>query len=92
MNPVYQLSHVDIKPATPAKFRRDTLKTDDIAGASPKNWNLTPFKRDTLNIKDIEGAQSQERTMVRKNSNGYESFEYKDVTKPNWLTTRRGDP
>lgn len=80
LNPTYQLPHAEIKPATPVKFKRDTLKTDDISGASPKNWNQSPFRRDTLNVRDIDGATSHQRTLVRKNSKGYESFEYKDVT------------
>ncbi len=68
------------------------MKTDDIAGAKPRSYMETAFKRDTLNIRDIEGTSAHQRTLIRKNSLGYESFEYKDVTKPNWMTSRRGDP
>ena len=56
LNPVYKLAHAEIKPATPAKFQRDTMKTEDIYGASPRKWNEVPFRRDTLNVADIPGA------------------------------------
>lgn len=38
LNPIYQLAQVDIKPATPPKFIKDTLKTDDIEYSKPRSF------------------------------------------------------
>ena len=36
LNPVYTLSKVEVRPATPPKFIRDSMLVDDIDKAKPK--------------------------------------------------------
>lgn len=93
LNPVYNLATVEYKPATPVKFKRDGLKTDDIEGCKSK-IHCDPHQRvkETMSVADIMGAKPSPTTRTRRCSTKFDSFNYSDVTKPDWKTSRRGDP
>lgn len=90
LNPVYKLSHVEYKPPAPLKFIRDQITNDDIEGAKPaiKKYYET---RDVLAVNDIEGAKAKGPYM-RRPETGYSSYNYDDVTKNNFKTSRSVNP
>ena len=90
LDPTYKLAHVEIKPPEPLKFIRDQISNDDIDGAKPtiKKYYET---RDILAVRDIAGAKAKD-PYIRRPETGYSSFNYDDVTKNQFKTTRHVNP
>jgi hypothetical protein len=88
LDPVYKLSEVEYRPPTPPKFIRDQINNDDIDGAKPKKTKYYET-RDILNVNDIDGTKSK-KIYVRGTE--YDSFNYSDITKAKFATTRTVDP
>lgn len=45
-----------------------------------------------MSVADILGAKPSPTTRSRRASTKLDTFNYNDVSAPNWQTTRRGDP
>ena len=88
LNPVYKISEVEHRPATPPKFLRDQITNDDIDGAHPKQAKYYQT-RDILQVNDIDGAKAK-KVYVRQTE--YDSFAYADITKTKFTTTRSVNP
>ena len=72
LNPTYNLSKVEVRPATPPKFVRDSISNDDIEGAKPKRVAYYQT-RNIMEIGDIEGAATKKPP--RRNSQ-YSNMDY----------------
>jgi hypothetical protein len=94
LSPTYNLAKVETRPITPPKFIRDTLNIEDIPGArAKKDWHDMAKTKTTNKIDDIPGTKAEFRHQARKNSAGFTTYDYRDVTKPHFTTTRiGGDP
>lgn len=89
MNPQYKLSEVEYRPPTPPKFIRDQIVIDDIAGAKAK-VNPHYDTRDILKVEDIQGAKAKGAYLRLRTK--YDGFNYDDVTKCMFKTTRETNP
>lgn len=89
MNPQYKLSEVEYRPPTPPKFIRDQIVIDDIEGAKAR---VKPHydTRDILKVEDIEGAKAKGAYLRLRTK--YDGFNYDDVTKCMFKTTRETNP
>lgn len=93
LNPSYKLPEVETRPITPPKFIRDQMAIDDIEGARSKyDWHNKAKTKEINKIDDIEGTRARHRHSPRKNSAGYTSHDYSDVTKTNFHSKRIPNP
>ena len=93
LNPSYNLSKVEIRPATPPKFIRDAMGIDDIDKSRPKADVMAGRKtRDVMKVDDIEGTRAQPRHKPRDNSGGFTTYDYTDVTKIERKSKRCSNP
>lgn len=94
LTPVYELPKVETRAITPPKYIRDTLDISDIPGArAKKDWRGEAKTKPTNKIDDIPGTKAHPRHQARQNSAGFTTYDYRDVTKPHFTTTRiGGDP
>lgn len=93
MNPNYKLAQVEVRPATPPKFIRDAMSIDDIDKTKPKTDVMAGRPtRDVLKIDDIQGTRAQPRHRARQNSNGFNQYDYTDVTKQERKSKRCSNP
>jgi hypothetical protein len=82
LDPVYQISKVEIRPVTPPKFIRDQMDVSDIEKAQPKkDYHNAMATKPIMRISDIEGSSARERTYQRPRDPGFSTIEYSDVTK-----------
>jgi hypothetical protein len=82
LNPVYKLSHVELRPPTPTALRRDPLHIDDIEGTrSRRTWKGGEQPRSVNQIDDIDGTRSIIRHVQRKRDHSFTQNDYSDVTK-----------
>jgi hypothetical protein len=87
------LQEVEKRPITPPRFVRDHMETNDIEGARPKKNKLEGIKtREVNKIDDIEGSKAQPRHVPRANPGGYNVYDYSDINKPTFVSTRIADP
>jgi hypothetical protein len=70
------------------------LDITDIPGArAKKDWRGEAKTKPTNKIDDIPGTKAHPRHQARQNSAGFTTYDYRDVTKPHFTTTRiGGDP
>ena len=93
LNPVYNLSKVETRPATPPKFIRDAMVIDDIDKSRPKADAMAGrATRDVMKLDDIEGTRAQARHKPRANSGGFTTYDYTDVTKIERKSKRCSNP
>ena len=93
LNPNYNLSKVEVRPATPPKFIRDAMGIDDIERSKPKADIMAGRPtRDVMKIDDITGTRAQQRHKPRQNSGGYTSYDYTDITKMERKSKRCSNP
>ena len=93
MNPNYNLSKVEVRPATPPKFIRDAMAIDDIDKSKPKADIMAGrATRDVMKIDDIGGTRAQQRHKPRQNAGGYTSYDYNDITKQERKSKRCSNP
>ena len=93
LNPVYNLAKVETRPITPPKFIRNQMDISDIAGAHPKkDWHLNAKTKVTNKIDDIPGTKAVFRHQERKNSAGFTTYDYRDVTQTQFVTKRHVNP
>jgi hypothetical protein len=64
-------------PVEPPKFLRDSMRVDDIDGATPKKYFTRPVKN-IMQCRDIEGAYPKKKRWHYKD---YAFDDYSDVTK-----------
>lgn len=82
-----------MRPITPPKFIRDQMHIDDIPGARPKHdWHNNAKTKEINKIDDIEGTRAKPRHVARKNSAGYTSYDYSDITRTNFSSKRIANP
>jgi len=82
-----------VRPATPPRFVRDTMEINDIEGVRPKKNKQVEYKtRETMNIDDIEGAKAHIRHSPRRQVPGYDAYDYNDITKAQFISTRTTNP
>jgi len=74
---------------TPPKFIRDQINNSDIDGAKP---TIKPHynTRDLLYVNDIDGAKA--KGPYTRERTKYDGFNYDDVTKDFFKTTRQTNP
>lgn len=72
----------------PPKFIRDQVDIGDIEGAKPKKAKYFET-RNLMDVKDIDGAKAK-KIYVRQTK--YDSFQYDDITKTKFATTRSVNP
>lgn len=93
LDPVYELPQVETRAITPPRYIRDQMDVTDIHGAFPKRaWHVDARTKETNKIDDIEGTKAHQRHSPRKNSAGYTSYDYTDVTKAHFHTKRVANP
>ena len=93
LNPVYQLPHVETRPITPPKYIRDQMDVKDIPGARARNdWIHDAKTKETNKIDDIDGTRAMPRHQPRKNSAGYTSYDYTDITRTQFASKRSVNP
>ncbi len=93
LNPTYNLSKVEVRPATPPKFIRDAMAIDDIDKTRPKVDQMAGRPtRDVMKIDDIQGTRAQQRHRPRQNSAGFTTYDYTDVTKMERKSKRCSNP
>ena len=93
LNPQYNLSKVEVRPATPPKFIRDAMAIDDIDKSRPKADVMAGrATREVMKIDDIEGTRALPRHRPRQNSNGFTTYDYTDVTKIERKSKRCSNP
>ena len=93
LNPTYNLSKVEVRPATPPKFIRDAMHIDDIDKTRPKADAMAGrATRDVMKLDDIEGTRAQPRHKPRGNSGGFTTYDYTDVTKIERKSKRCSNP
>ena len=93
LNPSYNLSKVEVRPATPPKFIRDAMQIDDIDKSRPKADAMAGrATRDVMKLDDIEGTRAQARHKPRQNSGGFTTYDYADVTKQERKSKRCSNP
>ena len=69
------------------------MDVSDIVGAQPKHdWHKDAATKEINKIDDIQGTKAHPRHQPRKNSAGYTSYDYSDVTRPHFVTTRVVNP
>ena len=70
------------------------MDISDIPGAkAKKDWHDKAKTKTTNKIDDIPGTKAHFRHQARQNSAGFTTYDYRDVTKPHFTTTRiGGDP
>ncbi len=69
------------------------MNIDDIEGArSKKDWHNTAMTKEINKIDDIEGTRAKHRHSPRKNSAGYTSYDYTDVTRTHFMSKRSVNP
>ena len=77
LNPVYNLSNVEVRPVTPPKFIRDAMNIDDIDKSKPKADTMAGrATRDVMKVDDIQGTRAQMRHRPRQNSGGFTTYDY----------------
>jgi len=82
-----------MRAITPPKFIRDQMNIQDIEGAKPKrDWHNDAKTKETNKIDDIDGTRARIRHQPRKNSAGYTSYDYSDITKAHFHTKRIANP
>jgi hypothetical protein len=90
---VYQLPQVETRPITPPKFIRDQMNVADIPGAKARHdWHEDARTKETNKIDDIEGTRAKARHQPRKNSAGYTSYDYTDITRAHFMSKRVANP
>lgn len=88
--PVYNLPKVETRAITPPKFIRCQMDVSDIPGARAKlDWHKMAKTKETNKIDDIEGTKAKQRHSPRKNSAGYTSYDYSDITKAYLFESKR---
>ena len=93
LDPVYQLSHVEYRPATPPKFIRDQMRVDDIEKAQPKKETFAAIKtKHTMKVDDIEGTHARARVFNRPRDTNFSTINYNDVTRSGRNNSRCTNP
>jgi hypothetical protein len=93
LSPEYNLPKVETRPFTPPKFIRDQMDISDIQGARPKkDWHNNAKTKETNKIDDIPGTKAVFRHQERKNSAGFTTYDYRDVTQTNFMSKRTVNP
>ena len=69
------------------------MEIDDIDGARPKKSKQIDIKtREVNKLDDIEGAKAVPRHAPRERSGGYNVYDYSDITKQQFVSTRVTNP
>jgi len=69
------------------------MSVSDIPGAHPRHdWVKDARTKETNKIDDIAGTKARIRHQPRKNSAGYTSEDYSDVTRPHFVSKRVANP
>ena len=69
------------------------MTIDDIPGARPKkDWHTEARTKETNKIDDIPGTKAVPRHQERKNSAGFTTYDYRDVTQVHFQTKRHVNP
>lgn len=87
LNPVYKLPSYETRAATPPRFIRDALVSDDIEGSKPRKvdkWQT----RDHISIKDIDGARAKPPRQVIKP----DFMDTKDIIAKGFVSKRSTNP
>ena len=93
LNPNYKLQSVDKRVPTPPKYIRDHMYINDIEGCRPKKEKVLEIKtRESMKVNDIEGAQARIRHKERPKQQNYDSYDYSDITKAHFISTRQTNP
>ena len=65
----------------------------DIEGARPRKSKVIEIiTRQTMRIDDIEGTKAKARHSPRQKAGGYDAYDYSDITKAQFVTTRMTNP
>lgn len=93
LNPTYKVAEVEKRAITPPRYMRDQMEIGDIEGAKPKKNKLEGIKtREANKIDDIEGTKALPRHAPRNNSGGYNVYDYSDITKQQFVSSRISNP
>lgn len=93
LNPRYNLPQVEFRPITPPKYIRDAMEINDIEGARPRKHKIIQYEtRDIMKIDDIHGTHANLRHKPRARSPGFDSFDYSDITKNKFVSSRITNP
>jgi len=93
LNPTYNVPQVEVRPITPPKFVKDSMELNDIDGARPRKHNYIVFEtRQANKIDDIEGTKAKMRHSPRQRSPGFDSYDYSDITKKDFVSKRSVNP
>ncbi|CDW78556.1 UNKNOWN [Stylonychia lemnae] len=93
LNPKYKVPEVEQRPFTPPRYVRDHMEIDDIEGARPKKVKQNDIKtREIMKLDDIEGTKATIRHQARQRSNGFDAYDYSDITKAQFVTMRSTNP
>lgn len=69
------------------------MDISDIQGTKPKkDWHNNAKTKETNKIDDIPGTKAVPRHQERKNSAGFTTYDYRDVTQTNFMTKRHVNP
>jgi hypothetical protein len=81
---------VEFVAPDPPRFVRDSINIDDLDRARPKIM-LPPdlVERDVFKVNEIEGTSPKKQY---KRGTQHDSFNYHDVTRDVWKTSRTGNP
>ncbi len=88
LNPSYKLSSVEYVKPEEARFVRDQMAHDDIAGTRSRRPTQKPV-RDPISVADIEGASNRVPYQRKKH---YDALAYSDVYEKGWQTKRNVNP
>ena len=82
------MAHVEYREPTPPKFIRDGLNNEDIEGARTRKEKYFET-REIMKIEDIDGTKPK-KVYVRQSN--YDSFNYFDITKTKFTSSRTINP
>lgn len=69
------------------------MDINDIDGVRPRKNKQIEYKtRETMNVNDIEGAKAKQRHSPRQNPGSYNAYDYSDITKAQFVSTRQTNP
>lgn len=69
------------------------MDINDIDGVRPRKNKQIEYKtRETMNINDIEGSKPKALHYPRQNPAGYSAYDYSDITKAQFVSTRQTNP